>query len=276
MLCVHYERFLWRGRIAWLIPPHLKCGIPQGIVGSNPTLSARVASRLVRGGTLAVNAGSNPGSIIPEIPERSEGNYPGALIHNVLSGRKAFPPSPPCFLSTGSSACYIYTMTSKIVNREQLASHLESHRQTGRKIVFTNGCFDILHVGHIRYLQQAKDLGDILVVALNTDASVRELKGPNRPLNPELERAEMMAALGCVDYVTFFPEATPENTISLFRPHYHVKGGDYAPEDMPETQLVRSYGGEVVIVGHTPDRSTTGIINRAKETRIQINNEANE
>ncbi len=128
-------------------------------------------------------------------------------------------------------------------------------------IVFTNGCFDLIHVGHIRYLQQSKALGDILVVGVNSDSSTTALKGPLRPLINEEARAETIAALSCVDYVVIFPELTAENLISALRPQVYVKGGDYASEeDIPESKLVRSYGGKVEVLTFVPGYSTSSII----------------
>jgi rfaE bifunctional protein nucleotidyltransferase chain/domain len=151
---------------------------------------------------------------------------------------------------------------SKQVSRDQLAALAERLRAGGRRIVFTNGCFDLLHVGHLRYLRAARALGDVLVVGVNTDASVRSLKGPSRPVVPEAERAELLAGLECVDYVTLFSEATPNAVIERLRPEVHVKGGDYSADALPEAPLVRSYGGEVVIVPLVPGRSTTELIRR--------------
>jgi D-beta-D-heptose 7-phosphate kinase/D-beta-D-heptose 1-phosphate adenosyltransferase len=150
----------------------------------------------------------------------------------------------------------------KIIDRAALTALGEHLRASGQRIVFTNGCFDLLHVGHLRYLQQARALGEVLVVGLNTDASVRRLKGPDRPINPEDERAEMLAGLACVDYVTLFDEPLPNATLSALQPHFHVKGGDYNAESLPETPLVRSLGGEVVIMPLVPGRSTTNAIRR--------------
>ena len=138
-------------------------------------------------------------------------------------------------------------------------------RAEGKRVVFTNGCFDVLHVGHLRYLREARELGDALVVGVNSDASVRRLKGPQRPIVPEEERAEMLAGLACVDYVTVFGEATPIATIGRLRPHVHVKGGDYEAETLPETAVVRGGGGEVVIVPLVPGRSTTDIVRRISQ-----------
>lgn len=130
----------------------------------------------------------------------------------------------------------------------------------GRKLVFTNGVFDILHAGHVRYLAAARGLGDLLLVGMNSDASVRRLgKGDGRPINPLEDRAEVLSALRDVDGVVAFDEDTPEALIAVLKPEVHVKGGDYDPETMPETPLVRSYGGEVVILPLLPGRSTTEI-----------------
>lgn len=137
---------------------------------------------------------------------------------------------------------------SKVLTREQLSKAVGEAKAAGKTVVFTNGCFDILHVGHIRYLQQARSRGDLLVVGVNTDDSVRKLKGPDRPINPENDRAEVLAALECVDYVTLFPEDTPIELIRAIRPDIHVKGGDYAPEELPEAEVVRSYGGRVEVI----------------------------
>ena len=153
----------------------------------------------------------------------------------------------------------------KAVPREELSALGERLRAAGKRVVFTNGCFDVLHVGHLRYLQQAREQGDVLVVGLNSDASVRGLKGPSRPIVPEDERLEMLAGLACVDYVTPFPEATPDTVIRLLRPNLHVKGGDYTEDQLPEAALVRSYGGEVRIMPLVPGRSTTDIVRRIRE-----------
>ncbi|MBC8143313.1 MAG: D-glycero-beta-D-manno-heptose 1-phosphate adenylyltransferase [Armatimonadetes bacterium] len=139
-----------------------------------------------------------------------------------------------------------------------LANHL---RGENKRVVFTNGVFDILHVGHLRYLQQARSLGDALLVGVNADASVRRLKGDSRPVNGENERAELLAALRCVDGVCVFGEDTPVELIRAVRPDIHAKGGDYKNADvLPETPVVRALGGEVVILPLVPDRSTSRII----------------
>ncbi len=150
-----------------------------------------------------------------------------------------------------------------ICDRTEFSILAERLRSEGKRIVFTNGVFDILHVGHVRYLGAARALGDVLFVGINSDESVRRLKGPNRPINSEGERAEVIAALRCVEAACIFPENTPHALIEAVRPHIHAKGGDYkTPDALPETPLVRSLGGEVVILQLVPDRSTTRLIER--------------
>lgn len=146
----------------------------------------------------------------------------------------------------------------------RLAALIERHRRDGRSIVFTNGCFDVLHRGHVGYLQQARELGDVLVVAVNSDASVRRLKGADRPVNPVEDRVSVLAALGCVDCVVIFEEDSPAALIEVVRPDVYVKGGDYPPELVPEAPLVRRLGGQVLTLGYVPDRSTSAIIERIR------------
>jgi D-beta-D-heptose 7-phosphate kinase/D-beta-D-heptose 1-phosphate adenosyltransferase len=152
------------------------------------------------------------------------------------------------------------TESRKVLERDALVRVVQQHRQQGRRMVFTNGCFDLLHVGHMRYLQQARSFGDLLVVALNDDASVLRLKGEQRPLIPQAERASVLAALACVDYVTVFSEDTPLELIRLLRPEVLVKGGDYVPETVVGRDEVESYGGSVAIVPYVEGVSTTHII----------------
>jgi D-beta-D-heptose 7-phosphate kinase/D-beta-D-heptose 1-phosphate adenosyltransferase len=152
--------------------------------------------------------------------------------------------------------------TSKIQTLETMASIADDLRRQGKTIVFTNGCFDILHLGHIRYLRQAKSLGDVLVIGVNTDSSVKSFKGDLRPIVPEDERAELLAALEMVDYVVKFSERTPENIILALKPHIQVKGGDYTPDQLPEAKAVYSYGGKVEIVPFIKGKATTGIIEK--------------
>jgi rfaE bifunctional protein nucleotidyltransferase chain/domain len=148
----------------------------------------------------------------------------------------------------------------KILSREALVAEITHRRDAGHRIVFANGCFDLLHVGHVRYLTAARALGDTLVVGINADDAVRQLKGPSRPVMPDAERAEIIAALACVDFVTIFPELTVENLLRALRPDIHAKGTDYTPDSVPERAIVREYGGEVAIVGDPKDHSTTDLL----------------
>ena len=152
-----------------------------------------------------------------------------------------------------------------LIERNLIEKTCENFRRQGKKIVFTNGCFDILHAGHVRYLTKAKSFGDILIVGLNTDNSVKKLKGENRPVNNELDRAEVLLALKSVDEVVFFDEQTAENLISEIKPDIYVKGGDYTLETLPEAKIVQSYGGEVKFVQLVAGRSTTNIIKKISE-----------
>jgi D-glycero-beta-D-manno-heptose 1-phosphate adenylyltransferase len=137
-------------------------------------------------------------------------------------------------------------------------------KKDGKKIVFTNGCFDILHIGHARYLYAAKALGDFLIVAVNSDRSVKSLKGPERPIVPENERAEMIAALGCVDMTIIFDEETPYEVINKIVPHVLVKGGDWKEEDIVGSDIVKAAGGVVKSITFTEGSSSTNIINRMR------------
>lgn len=149
-------------------------------------------------------------------------------------------------------------------DRAELKRIIEEERKKGKKVVFGNGCFDILHVGHIRYLKGAKELGDILVVGLNDDTSVLTLGKRAAVITPLDERAEIVASIDCVDFVTSFSEPTVEGLLLELKPDIHAKGTDYTPETVPERKIVQSYGGEVAIVGDPKDHSTTAIIERLK------------
>ena len=151
----------------------------------------------------------------------------------------------------------------------RLAAILECERQAGKRLVFTNGIFDILHAGHIHLLRQARELGDVLVVGVNSDASARRLKGPGRPINSLRERMALVSALDGVDYVVPFEEETPTELILLLRPHVHVKGGDYANEDLPEASAVQEVGGKVIIVSLLGGMSTSAVIDRIARLAIQ-------
>jgi len=155
--------------------------------------------------------------------------------------------------------------SNKIRPREEITKICSELRKQGKKIVFTNGCFDILHVGHIRVLTKAKSYGDILILGLNTDESIKKIKGPNRPIVHEKERAEMLAALESVDYVMLFSEDTPIKTINMIKPNIHVKGGDYKIEEIIERKAVEKNGGKVVLIPPVKGKSTTNIISKIKE-----------
>ena len=158
-------------------------------------------------------------------------------------------------------------MTGKIILRAQAAALGERQRKEGRKIGFANGCFDLFHVGHVRYLEGARQQGDVLVVGVNSDFSVRQLKGEGRPLLPENARAELLAAMECVDYVVIFDDLTAENLLRDLRPDVHCKGTDYTEASVPEREVVRSWGGRVVIVGDPKDHSTRDVLARIAQLR---------
>jgi len=151
-------------------------------------------------------------------------------------------------------------VSDKLVSRAELSELGVRLRREGKRIVFANGCFDLLHVGHVRYLQGAKEQGDALVVGLNSDRSVRELKGQGRPLLPAEARAELIAALECVDQVVIFDDLTAEPVLRDLRPHVHCKGTDYTEQNVPERAVMKSLGGEVRIVGDAKGHSTRDVL----------------
>ncbi|RPJ53720.1 MAG: D-glycero-beta-D-manno-heptose 1-phosphate adenylyltransferase [Acidobacteria bacterium] len=153
-------------------------------------------------------------------------------------------------------------LSSKLKTLPELKEIAAQARKVGRTVVFGNGCFDLLHVGHIRYLQGARELGDILILALNGDRSVQKLKGPGRPLMPELERAEILAALECVDYIVIFDDPTVDRLLNELQPDVHAKGTDYSVETVPERTTVLSYGGRIAIVGDPKEHSTRDYLKR--------------
>ena len=153
---------------------------------------------------------------------------------------------------------------SKIMTADELANQVKDWRSSGKKIVFTNGCFDVLHRGHIEYLAQASDMGDILIIGLNTDNSVKRLKGESRPVNDQHARSLLLAALSFVDAVTLFDEDTPFNLIKTIMPDILVKGGDYKKEDIVGHDIVKANGGKVITIPLTEGYSTTGMIERMK------------
>ena len=148
------------------------------------------------------------------------------------------------------------------LSRDELVTRIAAARIKGARVVLANGCFDVLHVGHVRYLAGARELGDVLVVGINSDDQVRRLKGPNRPILPAGERAEIVAALESVSYVTVFEEPTVEELLLALKPDVHAKGTDYTEDSVPERDVVRSYGGRVAIVGDPKDHSTSEILAR--------------
>lgn len=152
----------------------------------------------------------------------------------------------------------------KVVELPELKEILSGARMKKWTIVFTNGCFDLVHIGHLRYLEEARSLGDMLVVGLNSDDSVRMLKGNTRPIMTQIERAELLGGLACVDYVIVFSELRPDSLLAEVRPDIHVKGGDYRLEDLPEATVVRSYGGKIALLPFTQGFSTSAIINRIR------------
>lgn len=173
----------------------------------------------------------------------------------------------------GTAACSAQELQAHISHGEKyltdvssLNARLELYRQQGRRIVFTNGCFDILHCGHIAYLNCAKALGDILVIGVNSDGSIRRLKGPSRPINTLDDRIQVLAALSCVDCIIAFDDDTPCNLIRAVRPNVFVKGGDYTREMLPEAPIVEELGGTVQILPYLENRSTTSIIERIRQT----------
>jgi len=155
-------------------------------------------------------------------------------------------------------------MTARIVNEETLIAALDDERRRGRTIAFANGCFDVLHVGHVRYLRDAANEADVLVVGVNGDESVRELKGEGRPVMSAEERAEIIAALDGVDYVTIFNDRSPARLLAELKPDVQCKGTDYTADSVPEAEVVKSYGGRVAIVGDAKEHSTTAILEKLR------------
>src|SRR5579859_5230607 len=168
---------------------------------------------------------------------------------------------------------FLLDTQQKILPAEALAKEVQRRQQTGERGVFTNGCFDLLHLGHVRYLQDARKLGNFLILGLNSDESTRYLKGAGRPLVPELERAEILAALSCIDYVTIFSEVTASNLVALLRPAIYVKGGDYVGAQnsaidtnrAPEAKVVLEYGGSARLIPYLQHHSTSELIVAIKQ-----------
>ena len=160
-------------------------------------------------------------------------------------------------------------MKKFIEDHDQLVQRVDQLKTEGKKVVFANGCFDILHVGHIRYLYGAKQCGDVLIVAVNSDKSVGKLNKRDRPIIPERERAEILEALEMVDFVTLFDEPTVDSLLLRLRPHVQAKGTDYTDENVPERETVLSYGGKIAIVGDPKDHSSRDIIDKITKSGKQ-------
>ena len=157
-----------------------------------------------------------------------------------------------------------------LIARNKINEIMSKLKSEGKTVVFTNGCFDILHAGHVRYLNAAKALGDSLVLGLNSDVSVKKLKGVNRPINNENDRAEVLSALKAIDYVVIFDEETAENIVDEVKPDIYAKGGDYSIETLPEAKIVAKHGGKTVLVPLVEGKSSTNIINKCKENNLTL------
>ena len=155
-------------------------------------------------------------------------------------------------------------MNAPILTESELLDALAAERAAGKSIAFANGCFDVLHVGHIRYLQDASRVADVLVAGINGDASVRVLKGEGRPVMPENERAEIISAIRGISYVTIFHEDSPSRLLGVLRPDFQCKGTDYTADSVPEAEIVKAYGGKVVIVGDPKDHSTSAVLQKLR------------
>ena len=157
-------------------------------------------------------------------------------------------------------------MNKKIIKKENIKKTAENLKKENKKIVFTNGCFDILHVGHVRYLKESAKFGDVLIVGLNSDSSVKKLKGDSRPINNEKDRAEILSALYFVDYIVIFEDSTPEKLLDLIKPDIYTKGADYTLETLPEAKTVLKNGGKVEFINLVQGKSTTNIIKKTQNS----------
>ncbi len=157
-------------------------------------------------------------------------------------------------------------MNKKIIKKENIKKTAENLKKENKKIVFTNGCFDILHVGHVRYLKESAKFGDVLIVGLNSDSSVKKLKGDSRPINNENDRAEILSALYFVDYIVIFEDSTPEKLLDLIKPDIYTKGADYTLETLPEAKTVLKNGGKVEFINLVQGKSTTNIIKKTQNS----------
>jgi D-beta-D-heptose 7-phosphate kinase/D-beta-D-heptose 1-phosphate adenosyltransferase len=212
------------------------------ITGAGDTVVSTIAL------ALAAGAGMKSAAILS--------NYAASVVIGKIG-------TAPCFRLELEEAIEGHEpVTKKIKSRKEIAAIVQNLKNEGAKIVFTNGCFDLLHLGHVRYLREAKKLGDALIIGLNSDDSVRALKGRDRPYISEMERAEILASLECVDLVTIFSERRPDNLIKLVKPDFHVKGGDYKISALPEKELVKKLGGKVIVIPPIKGRSTTSLVER--------------
>jgi len=259
------------------------------MLGAGPAMldltGAQIAAiTLDRAGALMFERGSDPYRTYarPQPHSRAAGagdTYASALALALAAGAStpaagelAAAASAIVVGKDGTAACtadelraYFNEDQKHITDAFVLAARLQSYRQDGRRIVFTNGCFDILHRGHVAYLNNAKALGDILIVGVNSDDSVRRLKGSSRPINTLEDRVQVLSALSCIDHIVAFDADTPKDLIRAIQPDIYVKGGDYTRATLPETPLVEEMGGEVIILPYLEDRSTSGIIERIRK-----------
>ena len=259
----------------------------ESLLGS--TGAAMVAVSLDQDGALLLRRGTAPYRVFAHADPDARGAGAGdcflAALAIALAGKVE--PEPAIELATtaaaigvereGTAVCKLdrleealRSLPGKLIERPQLALRLEELRRAGNRIVFTNGCFDIVHRGHTTFLSQARQLGEVLVVGLNSDRSVRQLKGPARPVNTFADRAEVLAALASVDFVVPFDELVPLELLRLVKPQIFVKGGDYTADSLPEAELVRELGGIVRILDYLPDHSTTGIIEKIGPARPAV------
>ncbi|MBV9089945.1 MAG: D-glycero-beta-D-manno-heptose 1-phosphate adenylyltransferase [Mycobacteriaceae bacterium] len=220
---------------------HTRAARPQNCSGAGDTFTAAMTIGLARG--MSAIEAAHYGQLAADVVTAQ----PGTSVCTAAElERRADPASGP------------------LISHDELAHRTADHRLAGRRIVFTNGCFDVLHRGHVSYLTEAKAAGDVLIVAINSDSGVRRLKGPERPINAEGDRAAVLSALSCVDHVTAFDGDTPIPLIQRLQPDIYVKGGDYSVEMLAEAAVVEGYGGEVRILGYVADHSTTETIQRIR------------
>lgn len=231
--------------------PHTTRFLPDPISYDSPPAQNDIIRSTERMRSSARTVDTSIG-LIPEHPR-------AGIISHVQTCASLFP--------FGGTAKYDGVTMTKLLSREDLLSKLSIERAEGKRIVFTNGCFDLMHIGHTRYLQAAKALGDILVVGVNSDASVRTLdKAPDRPIVPGAQRAEVLAALGCVDFVVMFDESDPLQLITAVQPDVLVKGGDWAIDRIVGRDFVEARGGVVKTIPLVPGLSTTGLLQRIRST----------